>query len=440
MSAACVITMASSTQALSPPSFFLACLLLLLLVSPSQCLGAAVEVEGQIGIEVLAILSTDERGAPLRYPSSVTYDPDMDEIYVVGGGEGKVIVYGSNFFPTVSLGKGRGADSPRGIYVDHKTSTVYLCQARSKGKEPRITLFNAAFFPQKEILFEDIPEAENFSPQNIYKGHNGNLYVTGLNTRGLLVLDPEGNFSHWLKPLDKIFFETSKESETEQQSSDLADEPAPDDEADEGSPDFNMRDLLPAGLLPSITSDSSSFEDKELEPVQVADIKTDSRGRLYILSEETSKIYVYSPKEEFLFSFGQKGGSTGKMSRPKSLVIDEKKKSIYVVDYMRHTVLIFDLDGRYMYEFGGMGAGPGWFQYPISLALNKKGDLIVADLFNQRVQVLNVKFEYKYPTTTKDPDPKESMESSPAPDTKKETLPGPDQEDDSLYLPEPIYL
>ena len=132
-------------------------------------------------------------------------------------------------------------------------------------------------------------------------------------------------------------------------------------------------------------------------PVKVVDVARDSAGHLYILSEETSRVYVYSPNEEFLFSFGQKGGSTGKMSRPKSLVIDEKKKAVYVVDYMRHTVLIFDLGGKFMYEFGGLGGAPGWFQYPTALALNREGHLLVADLFNQRVQILDVQFEYKFP-------------------------------------------
>jgi len=134
-----------------------------------------------------------------------------------------------------------------------------------------------------------------------------------------------------------------------------------------------------------------------LGPVQVIDIKIDSHGDLFLLSEETSKVYVYNPSEELLYSFGKKGGSFGKLSRPRGLAIDEKRQAIFVADYMRHTILIYDISGRFMYEFGGMGVSPGWFRYPTRLALNGEDQLMVSDLFNKRVQVLNVRFAYKFP-------------------------------------------
>lgn len=393
---------------------------------------AIVEEEGKVGVEVVAILNTDELGKKLRYPSAVMYDREMDETYVVAGGEGKVIVYGSNFFPTVSLGKGRGADSPRGVYVD-KSSMIYLCQSDSEDKPARITSFNPAFFPEKEIVFSSMPEAEKFIPKNMVTGLSGNMYISGQNTRGLLVLDPEGNFSHWLKPMDKLITENTLVMPVNEGADGLPEllavTEAMEDPAQQESSITDMRDLLPPNLQPTIDENGETIINQEMEPVQVAHVATDSEGHLYVLSEETSKIYVYSHTEELLFSFGQKGGSTGKMSRPKCLVVDEKKKALYVVDYMRHTILIFDLGGKFMYEFGGMGTGPGWFQYPIGLALNKQGNLIVADLFNQRVQILNVKFEYQFPLFQ---DLEQDNEDLTPPDIKGE--------DGDLFFPEPIYL
>ena len=125
----------------------------------------------------------------------------------------------------------------------------------------------------------------------------------------------------------------------------------------------------------------------------MTDVVCGSEGHLYILSEETSKVYVYNAAEEFLFAFGKKGGSSGKMSRPRGLAVDEKRKSIYVVDYMRHTILVYNFAGRFLFEIGGKGSAPRWFNFPTALALNKDGNIIVADLFNQRVQVLDVKYE-----------------------------------------------
>jgi hypothetical protein len=42
-----------------------------------------------------------------------------------------------------------------------------------------------------------------------------------------------------------------------------------------------------------------------------------------------------------------------------------------------------------MFEFGGMGWSEGWFQHPSYLIVDKLGRIIVADTFNQRVQVFN---------------------------------------------------
>jgi hypothetical protein len=42
-----------------------------------------------------------------------------------------------------------------------------------------------------------------------------------------------------------------------------------------------------------------------------------------------------------------------------------------------------------MFEFGGMGWSEGWFQHPSYFIVDKLGRIIVADTFNQRVQVFN---------------------------------------------------
>ena len=83
----------------------------------------------------------------------------------------------------------------------------------------------------------------------------------------------------------------------------------------------------------------------------------DSRGRIYLLSAETGKIYVHGPDEALLFSFGTAGGSPGQLSQPRSLAIDEQRELIYVVDYMRHTILVYNLDGEFLFELGGLVEG-----------------------------------------------------------------------------------
>ena len=303
-------------------------------------------------IKPVVMLTKDDQGARLRTPSAVFFDKTMEEIYVVNSGASRIIVYGSDFFPSVSLGAGRDVYAPYGGYVD-ADGRLYVCQGRSQDKSARVTILNAAFFPIKEIMLEGFEGADKFIPRRLALGHDGRIYVAGINSPGVLVLDKDGNYLRHLIPLDRVW--TGKEKSEEDAGPDNVTKPGPGK-----------------------------------EPVLILEVCTDSEGRIYLLSEETSKIYVYDRDENYLFAFGKKGGSTGKMSRPRGLAVDERRNRIYVVDYFRHTILVYDLKGRYRFEFGGRGWAEGWFNYPTSLAVDSHGYLMVADLFNNRVQVLEV--------------------------------------------------
>ncbi len=344
---------------------------------------------GVTDVDVVGIIDADQDGNPLRLPGAVFCDPTANETYVVDNG--KIAVYGGNLFPTSSLGIGRGIETAIGVYVDKK-SYVYVLQTGHYEKPPRISIYNAAFFPVSEIDLSVFPGISN--PKSMAIGSNGNIYVAfDSGIRGLLVLDKDGSFSHWLKPIDLIYDQAAVLEA--QKANELEEESVETEELEEL--DFDISELAPQ-LIPK-TSDQvfAVLDEPGLGPVQVNDVQVDSDGNIYIMSIETSRVYIYNPSEEFLYSFGEKGGSTGKLSQPKKLVVDEKKKAIYIVDATRHAILIYDLSGRFMHEFGGMGNRPGWFQYPNSLATNQQGHLVVADRFNRRVQVLDVHFEYKFP-------------------------------------------
>jgi len=353
-----------------------------------------------VPVKAVAIINEDDQGIPLKFPSAVFFDKTMNEIYVVNGGNGRINLYGTDYFPRISLGSGRGVDSPNGIFVAGD-GRLFICQGGTAKNPPRLTILNAAFFPLKEILIQQFPEAESFVPNRVYMGRNGTIYVTGIDFRGLMVLDSEGNFLHWIKPKDKIWVEQpqdySKLPPEITGNGQIGEEvqPPAKENAEAAEEELHETEManLPDFLRPKGKEVIEEEELKQFGPVRVTDVVCGAEGYIYILSEETSKIYVYNASEEFLFAFGKKGGSTGKMSRPRALAVDEKKKCVYVVDYMRHTILIYNFAGRFLFEIGGKGGSPRWFNFPTALALDGDGNLIVADLFNQRVQVLDVKFE-----------------------------------------------
>jgi len=284
----------------------------------------------------IAILTKDDQGKPLKFPSSVFCDHKTGEIYVVSSGSSKVVIYSPDYFPEISIGAGRGIDAPRGVYVD-KLGNIYITQGSTSNHPPEITVLNAALFPIKNIRLIGFKGAKNFIPVNLIKGKDGNLYVTGLGSYGVIVLNKDGKFLKRIIPGKNLYIKNSN---------------------------------APHIIITSIAKDKN--------------------GNLFMLSEATSKIYVYNASGDFLFSFGQKGGTLGKTSHPRGIAIDNRKQLIYVVDYMRHTVLAYNFKGDFMFEFGGKGWGPGWFNYPTGVAVDKNGDVIVADLFNQRVQILKI--------------------------------------------------
>ncbi|MBU2536960.1 MAG: hypothetical protein KKH22_00865 [Proteobacteria bacterium] len=349
-------------------------------------------------MSVVTILNDDNQGEPLRFPSAVAFDSEQEEIYVINGGKNGFVIYDSDFIPHLFLGAGRGIDAPQSIFFDTRDGNVFVCQGKSAKHPPRLTILNGAFFPVKEILFDNIPEAENFSPFRGALGKTGNIYLVDNNVRGVLVLDKEGNFLRWLKPKDKILRKIVRDLSEKNPlaEKDAAETPT----SPESSPPQEEAELLgdlPPELRPKARAKRGDAADGPmLEPIAINDIMTDSDGHLFFLSEETSKVYVYAVNEEFLFSFGEKGGSTGKMSRPRGIAINEGRKTIYIVDYMRHTILAFDLAGKYLYEFGGRGSGPLWFNFPNSITVDRKGRLIVADLFNNRVQILKTEYDMTF--------------------------------------------
>jgi len=356
---------------------------------------------GEVNVEVVSLLALSDEGEKFGYPAALYSDKEMGETYVITSNKGgRIIVYGENFFPEFSLGPGRGAYAPRALDID-ANGLLYVAQSRTETDPPKISVYNAAFFKEKDIILDNIDGIDGtFLPTSLKVKPNGFIYISGANNRGVIVLRQEdGTFSHWLRPLDLIFDQDAIASF--KQETDEGDDQAEEEEGEqvqkEKKYEMDLYDLFDQ-LMPKQSQDAYPLEaEPDIGPVKVNSLEVDSNGNIYVLSPETSKVYVYNSAEEFLFSFGEKGGSAGKLSRPRSLVVDEKKNAIYIVDYMRHSVLIYDRSGRFMYEFGGLGNSPGWFRYPTNLSLNRDGLLLVSDLFNNRVQVLDVDFKYSFP-------------------------------------------
>ncbi len=278
-------------------------------------------------IRSVKLITLDEAGASIRYPNSLAYDPQEDEIYISSPGKSKLVITTADYFPYLSIGSGRGLSSVTSSYI--KDGLLYVCVGASKDDpRPHIAVYDGAFLPQQKIYF---PQLDDFSPIGLVIGATGKYYVTGLNRTGVIVLDAEGKFQRMIDPLDEV------------------------------------------------------LDVKEKAPIFALDV--DSKGRLYFLSESMGRVYVYDKEERFLYRFGEKGGEPGKLARPRGIAVDEFRRQVYIADYQRHSISVYAITGEYQFEFGGLGTGRGWFQYPSDILVDGQGRLLVADTFNHRIQV-----------------------------------------------------
>ena len=60
---------------------------------------------------------------------------------------------------------------------------------------------------------------------------------------------------------------------------------------------------------------------------------------------------------------------------------------IIVSDFHNHQVKVYDAEGTFKFAFGSNGEGNGQFNAPTGVAVDSKGNILVADWGNSRIQV-----------------------------------------------------
>ncbi|MCK4839096.1 MAG: hypothetical protein KAS94_09845, partial [Desulfobulbaceae bacterium] len=363
--------------------------------------GHAEEAYGRTSTRLVKIIDIDDSGLAIDYPSRVFFDHLHRETYVLSS-TGRITIYDENFFPQGSIGAGRGAKGATGLAVGPE-GRLFLCRTLynmgGKAQQSVITIYNTALLVEREIFLVEIPELTDFVAANLAVDADGTIYLVGSISsgrvsgyKGAAILDNQGNFKGWLAPQAMVMRQPplapAADLEPPLDSAADLDLPSPSSAADFG-------DNLPAFLKPAPTAapdlDAAEGVAALVEAAVALDsVYIDVMGRLYLVSAEQSEIFVYDRQGSFLHKFGVKGGANGKLSTPRSVAVDYPRRLVYVCDYMRHSILVYDYDsGRFVYEFFGKGSTPLWYLHPTYLTVDAKGLVIIADLFNRRVQVVD---------------------------------------------------
>jgi DNA-binding beta-propeller fold protein YncE len=68
---------------------------------------------------------------------------------------------------------------------------------------------------------------------------------------------------------------------------------------------------------------------------------------------------------------------------------------IYVLDGVRHRVVVFNSEGVFLSSFGRLGSDKGQLRYPLGIAVDNSGTIYIADTGNRRIQVFSPDGDYK---------------------------------------------
>lgn len=119
-----------------------------------------------------------------------------------------------------------------------------------------------------------------------------------------------------------------------------------------------------------------------------AGITFDSDGNLYVADRGNHCLWVLSPNGDVIRKIGSRGSKFGELYFPYGIAV--KNDRIMVSESGNHRVSVFSLTGNFVSSFGKYGSEPGMFDHPRHICINSKGELLVADEMNQRVQIFQV--------------------------------------------------
>ena len=136
--------------------------------------------------------------------------------------------------------------------------------------------------------------------------------------------------------------------------------------------------------------------------IWVTDARTPTAAEVAKFPDARSKgdvVVKFSPEGKVLMTLGTggvRGNPPNALAEPTAVITDPANGDVYVAEsHMDVTdpnliarISVFDRNGRFLRTFGKAGVGPGEFRTPHALAFDSRGNLVIADRHNHRVQVL----------------------------------------------------
>ncbi|CAI8017935.1 E3 ubiquitin-protein ligase TRIM71, partial [Geodia barretti] len=92
---------------------------------------------------------------------------------------------------------------------------------------------------------------------------------------------------------------------------------------------------------------------------------------------------------QFIASVGSKGSGRLQFSTPWAIAYNHTNNRVYVCDTYNHRITILQHDLTFHGRFGSVGSEAGQFNQPESISVSRRGNVLVADYLNKRVQIFD---------------------------------------------------
>jgi DNA-binding beta-propeller fold protein YncE len=119
----------------------------------------------------------------------------------------------------------------------------------------------------------------------------------------------------------------------------------------------------------------------------------DYEGNIFVADSRMHMVHFIKKKEcenkyEIHRSIGTRGSGENQLISPYGVALDGKG-NVVIADTGNHRIQVFDYNGKHIRTFGSEGNGDGQFQSPCSVAVNKDDKVLVYDK-NGRIVVFNL--------------------------------------------------
>jgi DNA-binding beta-propeller fold protein YncE len=124
----------------------------------------------------------------------------------------------------------------------------------------------------------------------------------------------------------------------------------------------------------------------------------DSTGKVYVVDQNNHRIQIFTAEGKYLMQFGSYGSGDGKLNGPNGICIDGEDV-VYVTEWHNNRVSLHSCQHvdddlvprvRFLKSFGSLGSKQGQFKSPYGIALGKDGNIYIADLANDRIQMFDL--------------------------------------------------